>query len=111
MARQLPRDTYREIYESLKGFRRNKAGELLIPNFTNEDYEELVSQILVILEPVIAGDFSGFIAKVHYEYLKWYSRQRMDLLQVRPRYDENPNIKQLLTLLKHYVYRRTYSNY
>ena len=108
---RLSAEVYRDIYVSLKGFRRNRTGELIIPFASEFDYETLLSEILAILDPVIDEGLEEFIDRIHHDYLKWYGKQRMDVLRIRPRLDERPNSKQLLTLLKHFVYRRTYSNF
>lgn len=107
----VPKEVYFGIYESLKGTRRNKMGELIIDGFRDEDYEDVVAQIIVLLKPVIKDDFNSFVAKIHHEYLRWYSKQRVSIVGIRPRYDEIPNVRQLLSLLKYYVYRRVHSNY
>lgn len=100
----------RSFYKQLKGFKKNRAGELIIPGATNLDYEDLVDFLLGELSPVIQGDFPSFIWKVHCSYIRFYSCFTQPEF-IRPRLDEELNTKQKLTLLKYYLYRRTYSQY
>ena len=97
-------------YRQLKGFKRNAVGELILPEATNEDYENLVSYLLDELSPVIRGDVASFLWRVHCSYMRFYATM-MNPDFIRPRLDEELNTKQILTLLKYYLYRRTYSHY
>lgn len=58
------------LYRQLIGFKKNRAGELIIPGARDRDYERIVETILDEIRPAIHDSLDGFIHKVHCEYIR-----------------------------------------
>jgi hypothetical protein len=106
--------TIPEIYESLKGRSRVINGELTIPGFTDEDYEELYYTLLEMLAPYIGNNYEYWYTKWAraYHRQKALSRHTVDFYD--PQYEKpvhDQTIREQLATIKFFVTRRTYSRY
>jgi hypothetical protein len=105
--------TYKELYESLKGTRVIQ-GELWIPDFTDEDYEELYYMLLEELAPAIGTNYEYWYTKTARSYHRYKARGRHTFDFYDPQYEKSvgsQTIREQLATLKYYIQKRAYSRY
>lgn len=104
-----------ELYESLVGHHiRAKDGELCIPDFEQEDYEELYYALLGALSPIVGENYWGWYERMVMSYhrhraanAKFY--EFADSLFSTP--IDNHTIRMQLVILKYAIGRRFWSGY
>lgn len=102
-----------ELYESLKGT-RVKMGELSIPDFTDENYEDLYYYLLEELSPYMDGNYE-------YWYMSWAKKYYKEKLRKAHKYEFycpqvekdilSQTIREQLATIKYFLQRRAYSRY
>lgn len=103
-----------EIYKSLKGNSRVIRGELTIPDYQDEDYENLYYFLLEALAQHIGQNYEWWYVKWarSYHRQKALSRHTVDFYD--PQYEkpvEAQTIREQLATIKFFTTRRTYSRY
>lgn len=106
-----------EAYLALKGSRLETYGsELIIPDFTERDYEDMLDYCLEVLAEYrcIRGDYYQWLYERAVSYHKLRLRQRHCLEFVDPLLSKHPEqytTREQLTCIKFYLYRRHISAY
>lgn len=103
----------KDLYENLKGT-RVRQGELEIPDFTSEMYEELYYSLLEILAPYIGDNYEYWYTKTARSYHKYKARSRHSMDFYDPQYEksvESQTIREQLATIKYYLQKRAYSRY
>lgn len=108
-------DLCKDIYYELIEMKcRIVDGQFTIKGWEYEDYENLYNELLQILKPFFDGDYYRFYAKWVYKYHN-YRKKTNKKLEIYTVQMENPveqhNVREQLSVLKHFLYRRTHSNF
>lgn len=101
------------IYDQLKGT-RVRNNQLTIPDFTYEDYENLLELLLDLLQDKFNGDYYAWINRQAWSYKRFRTANRIhdefyDPLTLKQPWDLST--REQLAILKYYLYRYTYSHY
>ncbi|WP_067936741.1 hypothetical protein [Alicyclobacillus kakegawensis] len=100
--------TLDELYESLKGC-RSQNGELVIPDFTDADYEDLYYAILDSLKDEFGTNYPGWYKIWAYRYHRHRQNNSKTYEFADPPYDlplEQQTIRNQLVVLKFFIGRR-----
>jgi hypothetical protein len=103
----------KELYESLKGTRAIQ-GELTVPNFTDENYEDLYYYLLEELKEHIGSNYEYWYTKTARAFHKYKARGRNTFDFYDPQYEkpvESQTIREQLATIKFYCQKRAYSRY
>lgn len=103
----------KELYESLKGT-RVVNGELTIPDFTAENYEELYYLLLEELAGHIGDNYEYWYLKVANWYHSYKKRRQHSADFYDPHISKevwSQSIREQLAVLKYYLQKRAYSRY
>lgn len=104
-----------KLYDSLCGNNiKSKYGELSIPDFENEDYEELYFAILEELTPIIGGNYWGWYERMIHSYYRHRAANAKFYEFSRPHLQiplDNHTIRMQLVILKYAIGRRYWSAY
>lgn len=104
---------FKELYTGLKGT-RVVQGELTIPDFTPEMYEELFYTLLEELAPYIGANYEYWYIKTARSFHRYKARSRHTLDFYDPQVEkgvESQSIREQLATLKYYLQKRAYSRY
>lgn len=104
----------KELYDSLKGVSKMVQGELTIPDFTEEDYEDLYYTLLEELSEHIGDNYEFWYTKWARSFHKYKSRYRHTFDFLDPQYEkpvEVQTIREQLSTIKFYLQKRAYSRY
>lgn len=103
----------KELYESLIGT-RVVQGELTIPDFSPEMYEDLYYALLETLAPYIGQNYEFWYTKTARSYHRYKARSRNTYDFYDPQVEKDVHsqtIREQLATIKYYLQKRAYSRY